>query len=133
MSGVYGKTDDAQSVAVIHAAMERGVKLIDTPQFPAIYLDEAKKGGARIAGVKRDARLRVRMMRRQLVYKLAEDFRTINQRTADQLIGLAKQAASEKTAARLELVEITERWRLADSDLGRLIAIGSEIDPGAAA
>lgn len=30
MSGVYGKTDDAQSIAVIHAAIERGVTLLDT-------------------------------------------------------------------------------------------------------
>jgi len=33
MSGVYGKTDDAQSIAVIHAAMERGVTLLDTGDF----------------------------------------------------------------------------------------------------
>src|SRR3954466_14989298 len=30
MSGAYGKTDDAQSIAVIHAAIERGVTLLDT-------------------------------------------------------------------------------------------------------
>jgi aryl-alcohol dehydrogenase-like predicted oxidoreductase len=30
MSGVYGKTDDAQSIAVIHAAIERGVTFLDT-------------------------------------------------------------------------------------------------------
>ena len=29
-SGVYGKTDDAQSAAVIHAAIERGVTFLDT-------------------------------------------------------------------------------------------------------
>jgi aryl-alcohol dehydrogenase-like predicted oxidoreductase len=33
MSGVYGKTDDATSVAVIQAAIERGVTLIDTGDF----------------------------------------------------------------------------------------------------
>ena len=30
LSGAYGKTDDAQSTAVIHAAIERGVTLLDT-------------------------------------------------------------------------------------------------------
>jgi aryl-alcohol dehydrogenase-like predicted oxidoreductase len=30
MSGAYGKTDEAQSIAVIHAAIERGVTLLDT-------------------------------------------------------------------------------------------------------
>jgi aryl-alcohol dehydrogenase-like predicted oxidoreductase len=33
MSGAYGKTDDAQSIAVIHAAIERGVTLLDTGDF----------------------------------------------------------------------------------------------------
>jgi aryl-alcohol dehydrogenase-like predicted oxidoreductase len=35
MSGVYGTTDAAQSVAVIHAAIERGVTLLDTGDFYA--------------------------------------------------------------------------------------------------
>lgn len=30
MSGAYGKTEDAQSIAVLHAAIERGVTLLDT-------------------------------------------------------------------------------------------------------
>jgi aryl-alcohol dehydrogenase-like predicted oxidoreductase len=33
MSGAYGKTDDAKSIAVIHAALERGVTLLDTADF----------------------------------------------------------------------------------------------------
>jgi aryl-alcohol dehydrogenase-like predicted oxidoreductase len=33
MSGAYGKTDDARSIAVIHAAIERGVRLLDTGDF----------------------------------------------------------------------------------------------------
>jgi aryl-alcohol dehydrogenase-like predicted oxidoreductase len=33
MSGAYGKTDDAQSIAVIHAAIDRGVTLLDTGDF----------------------------------------------------------------------------------------------------
>ncbi len=33
MSGAYGKTDDADSIAVIHAAIERGVTLLDTGDF----------------------------------------------------------------------------------------------------
>jgi aryl-alcohol dehydrogenase-like predicted oxidoreductase len=35
MSGAYGKTDDANSIAVIHAAIERGVTLLDTGDFYA--------------------------------------------------------------------------------------------------
>src|SRR6187549_2675596 len=30
MSGIYGDTDDARSIAVIHAAIERGVTFLDT-------------------------------------------------------------------------------------------------------
>jgi aryl-alcohol dehydrogenase-like predicted oxidoreductase len=33
MSGIYGATDDAKSIAVIHAAIERGVTLLDTGDF----------------------------------------------------------------------------------------------------
>lgn len=33
MSGVYGRTDDAESIATIHEAIERGVDLIDTGDF----------------------------------------------------------------------------------------------------
>ncbi len=33
MSGAYGKTDDARSISVIHAAIERGVTLLDTGDF----------------------------------------------------------------------------------------------------
>jgi aryl-alcohol dehydrogenase-like predicted oxidoreductase len=33
MSGAYGKTDDAQSIAVIHAAIERGITFLDTGDF----------------------------------------------------------------------------------------------------
>jgi aryl-alcohol dehydrogenase-like predicted oxidoreductase len=33
MSGSYGKTDDAASIAVIHAAIERGVTFLDTGDF----------------------------------------------------------------------------------------------------
>jgi len=32
-SGMYGATDDAQSIAVIHAALERGVTFLDTGDF----------------------------------------------------------------------------------------------------
>jgi len=33
LSGAYGKTDDTQSIAVIHAAIERGVTFLDTGDF----------------------------------------------------------------------------------------------------
>jgi aryl-alcohol dehydrogenase-like predicted oxidoreductase len=49
MSGVYGKTDDAQSIAVIHAAIERGVTLLDTGDFYGFGHNELLIGKA-IAG-----------------------------------------------------------------------------------
>jgi aryl-alcohol dehydrogenase-like predicted oxidoreductase len=33
MSGMYGKSDDAESVATIHAALDRGVTLLDTGDY----------------------------------------------------------------------------------------------------
>jgi len=33
MSGMYGQTDDNESIATIHAALERGVNLLDTGDF----------------------------------------------------------------------------------------------------
>jgi aryl-alcohol dehydrogenase-like predicted oxidoreductase len=33
MSGVYGRTDEAQGIAVIHAAIDRGVTFLDTGDF----------------------------------------------------------------------------------------------------
>jgi aryl-alcohol dehydrogenase-like predicted oxidoreductase len=33
MSGMYGPTDDSESIATIHAALERGVNLLDTGDF----------------------------------------------------------------------------------------------------
>src|SRR5690348_3446594 len=33
MSGVYGATSDAEGIATIHAAIERGVTLLDTGDF----------------------------------------------------------------------------------------------------
>ncbi|HUJ57545.1 MAG TPA: aldo/keto reductase [Kofleriaceae bacterium] len=49
MSGVYGKTDDAQSIAVIHAAIERGVTFLDTGDFYGFGHNELLVGKA-IAG-----------------------------------------------------------------------------------
>ena len=49
MSGAYGKTDDAQSIAVIHAAIERGVTFLDTGDFYGAGHNELLIGKA-IAG-----------------------------------------------------------------------------------
>jgi aryl-alcohol dehydrogenase-like predicted oxidoreductase len=64
MSGAYGKTDDAQSIAVIHAAIERGVTLLDTGDFYASGHNELLIGKA-IAGRRDQVRLSVKfgMMR----------------------------------------------------------------------
>jgi len=52
MSGTYGPVEDAESVATIHEAIERGVTLIDTGDFYGrghneLLLREALKGGKR--------------------------------------------------------------------------------------
>jgi len=49
MSGAYGKTDDAHSITVIHAAIERGVTLLDTGDFYGFGHNELLIGKA-IAG-----------------------------------------------------------------------------------
>jgi aryl-alcohol dehydrogenase-like predicted oxidoreductase len=59
MSGVYGKTDDAQSIAVIHAAIERGVTLLDTGDFYGSGHNELLIGKA-IAGRRDQLRLSVK-------------------------------------------------------------------------
>jgi aryl-alcohol dehydrogenase-like predicted oxidoreductase len=64
MSGAYGKTDDMQSTAVIHAALERGVTLLDTGDFYGSGHNELLIGRA-IAGRRDQVRLSVKfgMMR----------------------------------------------------------------------
>ena len=59
MSGAYGKTDDAQSIAVIHAALERGVTLLDTGDFYGSGHNELLIGRA-IAGRRDQVRLSVK-------------------------------------------------------------------------
>jgi aryl-alcohol dehydrogenase-like predicted oxidoreductase len=46
MSGVYGATDDAESVRTIHEAIERGVRLIDTGDFYGMGHNELLVGRA---------------------------------------------------------------------------------------
>jgi aryl-alcohol dehydrogenase-like predicted oxidoreductase len=46
MSGVYGVTDDAESVATIHAAIDAGVNLIDTGDFYGMGHNEMLVGRA---------------------------------------------------------------------------------------
>lgn len=59
MSGAYGKTEDAQSIAVIHAALERGVTLLDTGDFYGAGHNELLIGKA-IAGHRDQVRLSVK-------------------------------------------------------------------------
>lgn len=59
MSGAYGKTDDARSTAVIHAAIERGVTLLDTGDFYGAGHNELLIGKA-IAGRREQVRLSVK-------------------------------------------------------------------------
>jgi aryl-alcohol dehydrogenase-like predicted oxidoreductase len=59
MSGAYGRTDDAQSIAVIQAAIERGVSFLDTGDFYASGHNELLIGKA-IAGRRDKVRLSVK-------------------------------------------------------------------------
>jgi aryl-alcohol dehydrogenase-like predicted oxidoreductase len=59
MSGVYGATSEVQSVAVIHAAIERGVTLLDTGDFYGSGHNELLIGKA-IAGRRDQVRLSVK-------------------------------------------------------------------------
>ncbi len=59
MSGAYGKTDDADSIAVIHAAIERGVTLLDTGDFYGSGHNELLIGKA-IAGRRDQVQLSVK-------------------------------------------------------------------------
>jgi len=59
MSGAYGKTDDAQSIAVIQAAIERGVTFLDTGDFYGSGHNELLIGKA-IAGRRDQVQLSVK-------------------------------------------------------------------------
>ena len=59
MSGVYGQTDDARSIAVIHAAIERGVTFLDTGDFYGSGHNELLIGKA-IAGRRDQVELSVK-------------------------------------------------------------------------
>ena len=59
MSGAYGKTDDAQSIAVIQTAIERGVTLLDTGDFYGSGHNELLIGKA-IAGRRDQVQLSVK-------------------------------------------------------------------------
>ena len=59
MSGMYGKTDDAESIRTIHAAMERGVTFLDTGDFYGMGHNEMLLGEA-IAGRRDKVRISVK-------------------------------------------------------------------------
>jgi aryl-alcohol dehydrogenase-like predicted oxidoreductase len=58
-SGVYGKTDDAHSIAVIHAAIERGITFLDTGDHYGAGHNELLLGKA-IAGRRDQVQLSVK-------------------------------------------------------------------------
>jgi Dynamin family len=89
------------------------------------------KETARMSRIKREAKVRLRAMRRQLVHKLTEHFRRINSDTATELIGRVSDASTEKDRARLNLLTVAERWRAAHEETRRLIADCEEIATGA--
>jgi aryl-alcohol dehydrogenase-like predicted oxidoreductase len=59
MSGMYGNTDERESIATIHAALERGVNLLDTGDFYGMGHNEMLLGRA-LAGRRQQAVLSVK-------------------------------------------------------------------------
>ena len=59
MSGAYGKTDDAESIAVLHAAIERGVTFLDPGDFYGSGHNELLVGRA-ITGRRDEVQLSVK-------------------------------------------------------------------------
>ncbi|MGO9829120.1 MAG: aldo/keto reductase [Myxococcaceae bacterium] len=59
MSGVYGPTDEAESIATVHAALERGVMLLDTGDFYGMGHNEMLLGRA-LRGRRQQALLSVK-------------------------------------------------------------------------
>jgi len=57
MSGMYGPSDRAESIATLHAALDAGITLIDTGDFYGSGHNEMLIGEALRAGSKRDAAL----------------------------------------------------------------------------
>jgi aryl-alcohol dehydrogenase-like predicted oxidoreductase len=55
MSGLYGPSDDAESIATIHAALEAGVTLLDTGDFYGMGHNEMLIGDALRSGVRDQA------------------------------------------------------------------------------
>src|SRR5687768_13581168 len=59
MSGMYGPSDEAESLATIHAALDRGVTLLDTGDFYGTGHNEMLIGKA-LRGRRDQARLSVK-------------------------------------------------------------------------
>ena len=58
MSGIYGRADDAESMATIHAALDAGITLLDTGDFYGmghneLLLRDALRGRGRTASSSR--------------------------------------------------------------------------------
>lgn len=60
MSGMYGPSDDAQSIATIHEALDRGVNLIDTGDFYGMGHNELLVGKALANGKRERAFIQVK-------------------------------------------------------------------------
>jgi hypothetical protein len=123
----------AQLAATIAAEMAVWIALLFAPggviiELAFLFLSlgagayVSGKEAARVTRVKREAKVRLRNMRRQLVHNLAEHFRKINSDTADGLIGRTSSTSSEKDQVRLKLLRVAERWRVAYKEIQSLIA-----------
>ncbi len=134
----------AQVAATLSLEMAAWIALLFIPggvlvDLAALFLSRGASAAvagaepARIARIQREAKVRLRGMRRQLVDKLSEHFRKINSQTAEELIGRVSASASAKENARSGLLDVAERWRAAHADMLRLIADGDDIQFGATA
>ena len=57
MSGIYGKSEDDESVATIHAALDQGVTLLDTGDFYGMGHNEILIGIVPVIGARKRTQL----------------------------------------------------------------------------
>ena len=132
----------AQLTAAIAVEMAAWIALLFVPggvvvdiAFLLLSLGAGKyvsdKESARVSRLKREAKVRLRGMRKTLAHSLSEHFRELNSKMANELIGRVTEGASEKDIARKQLLDVSERWRSANDEIKRLIADGDEMAFGA--
>jgi translation initiation factor 1 (eIF-1/SUI1) len=85
------------------------------------------KETSRTSRIKRDAKVRLKGMRRQLVAKLGERFRKLNDDTAARLIERAQASNKESDKKRLDLLLLMDRWLRVEEDMHKLMLIRNDL------